>query len=186
MTDGTRRALLTLAGAAIVGVSVVVVVRVVSKARFVDALPTAGKPYADQLWRAARAHKIRPVLLAAVIAHESGFGELLTPRGPGGTGDGGHGRGLGQIDDRTWGAWLEANDWRDPAVNLDKSAEILAAALATFPGNAAAGIARYNASEPAIRRALANGTDPAAVTTHDREGRSYVDNVVAQLDRLQA
>jgi len=165
---------------------VIALARYIPKARFLAALPPAGQPYGEIIWREARRVGIKPALLAATIAHESGFGDYLSPKGPGGTGDNGHGHGLSQIDDGTWSAWLNTHDWRDPAVNIAKGAEILAASLKAFPGNVAAGVAAYNAGVSRVRQALAAGKEAASVTTHDKQGRSYVTNVAAQLDRLQA
>jgi len=186
MRTSTRNALLVLGGVLVVGVVVVAFTRWIPKARFLRALPPEGKPYGELIWRAARRQRIAPALLAAVIAHESGFGLYLSPRGPRGKGDGGHGHGLSQIDDRTWGAWLATHDWGDPAVNLDKGAEILAASLRAFPGKPTAGIAAYNAGPKNVQRALEAGKPPGSVTTHDKEGRSYVENVTRRYQEIQA
>jgi len=42
-----------------------------------------------------------------------------------GTGDGGHGHGLMQIDDRSFGPWLSSRNWRDGLTNIRKGAEVL-------------------------------------------------------------
>jgi hypothetical protein len=153
---------------------------------FLAMLPPEAQPFGGYVWESALRHGISPVLLAAVIQHESGWGKYLTPQGPAGTGDGGHAHGLAQIDDRTWQAWLDENDWWHPGVNIDKGAEILAAALAEFPDDPRAGIARYNASKGRILAAIDRGLDPASVTTHDNQGRSYVENVLRHVDTIQA
>jgi soluble lytic murein transglycosylase-like protein len=63
-------------------------------------------------------------IIAAIMWRESMFGLALTPPGPTGTGDGGHGRGLMQIDDRYWTNWLAQNDWTDPYTNIKQGALI--------------------------------------------------------------
>lgn len=154
----------------------------VTEDEFLASLPASARPYGPTVWHVAQTYALDPWLLAAVIQHESYWGRYLTADGRGADG---HGYGLMQIDDRYWGPWLAANDWRDPAVNIAKGAEILKAALETFPGDERAGIARYNASEQRIRAALARGDDPASVTTH-HNGLSYVDHVLRQKAALQA
>jgi len=55
--------------------------------------------------------------LAALVARETGGRNIL--------GDGGHGHGLGQVDDRSWNEWLHLHkNGLDPASNLDKAASI--------------------------------------------------------------
>ncbi len=184
MKSGTKIALGL--GAAVLGaLGVTAFARYITKARFLAALPPAGVQYGELVWRAAKAHGIDPTLLAAVISHESGFGEFLTPKGPRGTSGSGDDLGLAQISKKAWADWAATHDWGDPAVNIDKGAEILAASLAAFPGNTPAGIAAYNAGPSNVKRALAAGKAPGDVTTHDAKGRDYVQNVVAQLDKLQ-
>lgn len=74
-----------------------------------------GSAYADDFALAAYAtapSSLTPfkwgVFLGAIVSRESQFGLLLTPRGPNGTGDFGHGRGLGQVDDRDRSDRLQA------------------------------------------------------------------------------
>ena len=92
---------------------------------FKATVPKDAGPYADVILRVAEEENLSPFLLYAIGARESGWGSYLTPKGPGGTGDYGHGRGLMQIDDRSNQAWLAANDWRDPLVNLRRGVSIL-------------------------------------------------------------
>jgi soluble lytic murein transglycosylase-like protein len=149
------------------------------------ALPLHARQYAAQLEGAARVHGVDPFLLAAVLEQESDFGAALTPKGPGGKGDRGYGHGVGQIDSRTWGAWLKSAAWWDFGTNATKAAEILAAGLKAFPSNVAAGLAAYNAGPGRVRQALAAGKAPGSVTTHTR-GVSYPDSVLVRLARLQS
>lgn len=92
-------------------------------------------------------------LLAALCDRESRAGEALTPPGPGGKGDGGHGHGLWQIDDRTWGFWLEHAEWWRPEVNADKAASILAWGLRRY-SRVQDAIAAYNCGPNKVDRLL--------------------------------
>jgi soluble lytic murein transglycosylase-like protein len=154
-------------------------------------LPPHARQHAAAIVRAARAHGLDPLLLAAVLEQESNYGQALTPRGPGGKGDAGHGHGVGQIDDRTWGAWLKASRWWDFEVNATKAAEILAAGLKAFPGQLRPGLASYNAGPARVRAALSRGKDAGSVTTHTRSPAggstlvSYPEAVLYRLTRLQ-
>lgn len=65
-----------------------------------------------------------PLDILAIVERESASGESLVPRGPGGKGDGGHGHGLGQVDDRFHPSFIAAKGpdglplWPDPAFML--------------------------------------------------------------------
>lgn len=69
----------------------------------------------------AARYQMYPFLLAALGQQESRCGDALDANG---TGDGGHGHGIMQIDDGTWAPWLASNDWRNPVVNITKGADI--------------------------------------------------------------
>jgi hypothetical protein len=95
---------------------------------FEKAIPARSRPYAQALINAALrvpVPEIDAFILCALIERESGSGEYLIPRGPGGTGDGGHGHGLAQIDDRSHGQWLSQNNWQDPFTNINYGAQLL-------------------------------------------------------------
>lgn len=95
-------------------------------------LPAAAQPYVALANKIGPEYGVAPSLLLAIMARESAFGLTLSPPGPGGTGDAGHGRGLMQIDDRAHSAWIQANNWRDPEVNIRKGAEVLAQNIRIF------------------------------------------------------
>ena len=76
--------------------------------------------------QAAADFSLQPSLMAGIGSRESNWGLILNPHGPTGTGDRGHGRGLMQIDDRTWGTWLNTHNWQDPETNIRKGCTILA------------------------------------------------------------
>lgn len=96
-----------------------------SKLAFARVIPPRAKVYAPVVLRVAYEQSISPYIIAAIMERESLSGEALKPKGPGGTGDGGHGRGLMQIDDRTWTSWLATHDWTDPYTCVLKGVQIL-------------------------------------------------------------
>ena len=115
-------------------------------------------------------------VMAGLMWRESRGGAALTPPGAAGTGDGGHGRGLCQIDDRSWPAFTSSEDWKDPAKNIAFAVNLVAAEVSYFarfslghptpypPLQCA--LAAYNAGPSGVRRALARGEDVDAPTAH--------------------
>ena len=96
--------------------------------KFIQSIPHRSQPYAQALINAALrvpVPEIDAFILTALIERESGSGVYLTPPGPGGTGDNGHGRGLAQLDDRSHGVWLSQNNWQDPEINLTYAGQLL-------------------------------------------------------------
>src|SRR5271166_496635 len=108
-----------------------------------DALP--GIRFGPEIAGAARAHGLDPTLLAAVAAQETG--------GPGSnsgtniTGDGGHGHGLFQIDDR-YHAFASTPAAMQPGANANYAAGMLANLLQQNGGNVRAALSAYNAGSP--------------------------------------
>jgi hypothetical protein len=104
-----------------------------------------GVAYAPQIVQAARAHGVSAQLLAAVAAQETG--------GPGSNagsnivGDGGHGRGLFQIDDR-WHAFARNPAAMDPQANANYAAGMIAGLLRRYGGNVHQALSAYNAGNP--------------------------------------
>ena len=103
-----------------------------------------GVAFAPQIAGAARRHGVDPELLAAVAAQETG--------GPGSNagrnvvGDGGHGHGLFQIDDR----WHDfANARRDgPGRNADYAAGMLQGCSSATAATSIEALSAYNAGSP--------------------------------------
>ena len=130
-------------------------------------LNSAGVAYAPQIAAAARQHNVDPTLLAAVAAQETG--------GPGSNagrnvvGDGGHGRGLFQIDDR-WHAFAQSPQAMDPAANADYAAGMLSGLLNRYGGNMREALSAYNSGAPD-----AVGTE---TTWPDGERLSYAESVL--------
>jgi len=139
----------------------------------VSRLAARGVAFAPEIAGAAERHGLDPKLLAAVAAQETG--------GPGSNagrnivGDGGHGRGLFQIDDR-WHAFAQSPDAMNPGRNADYAAGMLAGLLKQYGGNVREAISSYNAGSP-----KATGT-----TTRWADGRTlgYADSVMRHYETL--
>jgi Transglycosylase SLT domain len=132
-----------------------------------------GVRYGAEITAAAQAHGVDPMLLAAVAAQETG--------GPGSNsgnnivGDGGHGHGVFQIDDRTW-PFASTAAAMDPAKNADMAASILADDIGRYGGNVRAALSAYNAGSP-----TAGGTE---TTWGDGQTLGYADSVLRHYDQL--
>lgn len=106
--------------------------------------------------------------IAAIIDRESGGQNVY--------GDGGHGRGLMQIDDRYWGLWLAANQGGMlPESNVRKGSAIYANNLHMFEDIAdpvdrrRCAMAAYNCGHERVIQALSNGLGIDGATT----GKNY-------------
>lgn len=146
-----------------------------------NALPSRLAQWAPQIAKAAIATVPGSVelgqwarILAAVMDRESNGGNALAPKGPAGTGDYGHGRGLMQIDDRTWTDFTSGDGWKDPEANIRFGAELLADNWDRALGPPQA-LAAYNAGP----RALA-AENPDRFTTKG----NYSSDVLARAERF--
>lgn len=68
---------------------------------------------------ASRYDWLAPSVVAGIGSRESAWGRFLSPQGPTGTGDGGHGRGLMQIDDRFHQSFINSGQWTDAKANIN-------------------------------------------------------------------
>lgn len=118
-------------------------------------LPPRLARYALEIWCASALYRVDPVVLAAIMERESRGGDALTPPVPSGTGDGGHGRGLMQIDDRWHGPFIATGLWREPAFALLYAARLLREALDALGGEYGPAIGAYNAGTARVRSILA-------------------------------
>lgn len=156
-----RRLALILAGVGIAGVIIMLRKKIASaggvliddakKWAFQSVISNAAAQYGDAILQVAGEQGVDPFLVVALGERETGWGTGAgyTPyNDPGGTGDAGHGRGLLQIDDRTWADWINANNWTDPYTNITKGVQILKQDLAYFAGKGLSG-------DEQIRAALA-------------------------------
>jgi hypothetical protein len=111
----------------------------------VSRFASEGVNYAPEIVGAAQKYGLDPKLLAAVAAQETG--------GPGANGgrnevgDGGHGRGLFQIDDR-WHDFAKSGAAMDPAQNADYAAGMLSGLLKRYNGNVHEALSAYNSGDP--------------------------------------
>ncbi|HEX5275792.1 MAG TPA: lytic transglycosylase domain-containing protein [Candidatus Rubrimentiphilum sp.] len=132
-----------------------------------------GVAYAPQIVQAAQKHGVSAQLLAAVAAQETG--------GPGSNagsnivGDGGHGRGLFQIDDR-WHAFARDPAAMNPQANADYAAGMISGLLRRYGGDVHKALSAYNAGDP-----NATGT-----ITPWQDGRrlGYADSVLRHYEQL--
>lgn len=136
---------------------------------------TLSVAYAREISAAALRHQLDPRLLAAVAAQETG--------GPGSNsgrnivGDGGHGRGVFQIDDR-YHAFARTLDSMDPAKNADYAATMISGLLRRYGGNVHRALSAYNAGSP----------DAAGTKTEWQDGAllGYADSVLRHYRNLGA
>lgn len=135
----------------------------------------AGIRFGTQITAAARASGLDPRLLAAVAAQETG--------GPGQdsganiVGDGGHGHGLFQLDDR-YHPFARTAAAMDPSSNAQYAGKYLSGLIQQFGGNVRAALSAYNAGSPD-----ATGT---VTTWSDGSRLGYADSVMRHLSRLES
>lgn len=149
--------------------------------------------FSEQLLQAARESGTDPFVLAAIMERESRSGEALDPAG---RGDGGHGHGLMQIDDRSHQAWLATGVWRDPLQNIRYGAKVLKENLVFFarPGVGRedprplqgqellqAAVAAYNTGAANVLRSIKAGKHPDATTAH----ANYSQDVLQRAEALR-
>lgn len=136
-------------------------------------LASQGVAFAPEISGAARRHSLDPELLAAVAAQETG--------GPGSNagrnevGDGGHGHGVFQIDDR-WHSFARTAAVMEPAKNADYAAGMLSGLLDRYGGDVHKALSAYNAGSP----------DAVGTTTQWPDGRrlGYADSVLEHYSQL--
>jgi hypothetical protein len=141
-------------------------------------LAHTGVAFASQIESAGRRHGLNPNLLAAVAAQETG--------GPGANaghnivGDGGHGHGLFQIDDR-WHPFASTKAAMDPAQNADYAAGMLSGLLKRYGGNVHEALSAYNSGSPTAAGTKTQWADGADLGYADSVLRHYVGLGAAQL-----
>lgn len=122
-------------------------------------LPVHLRQWKREFAGAATIYRLCPYLLAAICDRESRGGLALTPPGPSGTGDKGHGRGLGQIDDRFHPGFVNATDsagrhlWKQPAFNVLYAAKLLREAVDAL-GDVPLALSAYNAGVARVKAAV--------------------------------
>jgi len=133
-----------------------------------------GIRYAPQIAAAAARHHVDPRLLAAVAAQETGGPS--SDSGNNIVGDGGHGHGIFQIDDR-WHAFANTPSAADPAANADYAAGMLEDLLQRYGGNVRAALSAYNAGSPGATGTVTEWPDGARL--------GYADSVLQHLSRIE-
>jgi len=130
---------------------------------------------------ASQEFNLQSSIIAGVGSRESLWGIILNPPGPGGVGDGGHGKGLMQIDDGAH-EFARTGNWQDPRANVFFGCGILADQREALKREGLTGrtllrftLASYNAGLGAVLRALDRGIDPDDVTTGGDYGRDVLD-----------
>lgn len=132
-----------------------------------QALARQGVAFAPDISRAAAAHGLDPRLLAAVAAQETGGPGCNAGRNI--VGDGGHGHGIFQIDDR-WHSFARTRAAMQPSANADYAAAMISTLLKRYGGDVHKALSAYNAGDPNAR-----GT---ATTWRDGETLGYADSVL--------
>jgi hypothetical protein len=115
------------------------------------------------------------LLLAAVAAQETGGPGVDS--GANVIGDGGHGHGLFQIDDR-YHAFASTPAANDPAANADYAASLLSGLLQRYGGNVREALSAYNAGSPEATGTLTSWSAGGAPL-------GYADSVLRHQARLE-
>jgi hypothetical protein len=136
-------------------------------------LTNEGVNYASAIAQAAAQHGLDPNLLAAVAAQETGGPGVNSGRNI--VGDGGHGRGLFQIDDRSHD-FAQTPGAMNPQANADYAAGMISNLLKQFGGNIRKALSAYNSGSPD-----ASGTK---TTWADGQTLDYADSVLRHYQQL--
>jgi len=119
-------------------------------------LPQRISKWALEIHCAAALYHLDPLVIAAILERESKGGDALMPPGPRGKGDGGHGHGLMQLDDRWHKPFIATGLWAEAAPAMVYAARLLRQGLDAFGGDYPETIGSYNAGIGGVRRALAD------------------------------
>lgn len=143
-------------------------------------LPKEVARYAPELLKSAAKYDVNPFILAGIMYRESLGGNALKPPNPGGSGGfvalkgipgadangfpddgkGGWDRGLMQINYSAHLSWFKGGaKWWEPQVNIDKGAEVFAAAFGFFGRTPTTGV-RVSCSRINTWRTLVNKPYP--------------------------
>ncbi len=136
-------------------------------------LAATGVAFASQIAAAAHRYGVDPELLAAVAAQETGGPGSNSGRNE--VGDGGHGHGIFQIDDR-WHPFASTPGAMDPGQNADYAASMIAGLLKRYGGNIHEALSAYNSGSP-----TATGTK---TTWSDGSTLGYADSVMRHYQQL--
>jgi len=128
-----------------------------------SSLPSPYNRYQNEIMTASRKYGVPPEIITAVISRETDGRNII--------GDGGHGHGLMQIDDRSHSSFLRSHqNGLNPASNIDYGTSILRDNLNRYNGNYRKALAAYNAGQGNVDKAVARGLSPDAYTTGHNYG----------------
>ena len=152
----------------------------------------AASGYKQFIESAAQQFGLQPAIVCGIGSRESGWGLLLKPPGPGGTGDfaprkntkpfrpgplppdgGGYGRGLMQIDFDAF-PFAQTDEWKDPHANIQFGCQVLhnnfvfLSSHTTLQGLMLlrGAIAAYNCGAGNVRKAFQQSQDVDVFTAH--------------------
>lgn len=138
-------------------------------------LPQPYAKYQNEILAASKKYNIPPEIITGVISRETNGQNIL--------GDGGHGHGLMQIDDRFHGDFLRSHqNGLDPASNIDYGTSLLRQNLDHFGGDYGKALAAYNAGIGGVERAIRNGRSADSATT----GNDYGSDVLNRARNFRA
>ena len=83
------------------------------------------KKYEGIVYKVATKYEIPAAVIAGLGSRESHWGLALTPQGPSGIANQGHGRGLMQIDDRWHVPFVQSGKWSDGRENIIYGSAVL-------------------------------------------------------------
>lgn len=136
--------------------------------------------YKNLIMYSAQKINVPVSLLAGIGSQESRWGLALTPKGPEGTGDGGHGRSLFQVDDRWHPEHINSGDWKIPAKHIPYACSVLRWSIDYFSKNTGltglialqGGVAGYNRGPKGIVDNWNSGRDLDAGTALNKYSAS--------------
>ncbi len=146
--------------------------------------------YAADVRTVAARYGIPSAVIAGMGSRESHWGLALSPPGPDGTANRGHGRGLLQIDDRWHPDFIQSGLWSIPLENIRYGCALLRSFMGIFverynwsPGQQTlrAALAGYNCGPRRVYEAWQTGND----LDHFTAGRNYSADVLSRASWFQ-
>lgn len=134
------------------------------------------KGYFEFFKAAAKKYALDICDLLGICSRETVFKNII--------GDGGHGHGLMQIDDRSHKKFLDNpahKNGLDPASNIDYGASILKQNMSVFKGNREKAIAAYNCGPGGVIKSLAENKGIDGHTAHG----NYSKDVIARAEEFR-
>jgi hypothetical protein len=148
------------------------------------------RAYAADVRTVAARYDIPSCIIAGMGSRESQWGLALSPPGPDGTANRGHGRGLLQIDDRWHPHFIQSGRWSIPLENIRYGCALLRSFMDSFveqynwspgPQSLRAALASYNCGPRRVYEAWQAGND----LDHFTAGRNYSADVLSRAGWFQ-